>query len=122
MTDKDPSRQAPDEVDAYLGALTEGDRTALQRVREIIHEVAPDCTERVSYRSAMFRLRRDLVALSAHAHYVALPTLSPALAETIHAEFPQVALSGATIRFTPETPLPREVIEQLVRARMVDAA
>jgi uncharacterized protein YdhG (YjbR/CyaY superfamily) len=126
VRDKTPDRNVPEEIDAYLLALPEDQRAALQRVREIVHELAPECTERVSYRIAMFRLRRDLVALSAHTQHVALHTLSPALAATIQeeilrGELPVVIVSGATIHFTAESPLPREVVERVVRAR-VEAA
>ncbi|MHB1317560.1 MAG: iron chaperone [Anaerolineae bacterium] len=120
-SDKATDRNAPEEIDAYLAALPDDQRAALQRMREMIHEMAPDSKERVNYGIPMFRLRRDLVALSAHKRHVAFHTLSPALAEVIHAEFPEVTVSGATIQFTPERPLPREVVERVVRARMAEA-
>jgi uncharacterized protein YdhG (YjbR/CyaY superfamily) len=118
MASEQPDRNAPEEVDAYLAALPEDQRAALQRVRELIHAIAPACTERVSYRIPVFRLRRDLVALSAHTRHVSFHTLSPRLAEVIHAEFLAVTVSGATIQFTPGRPLPQEVLERVVRARM----
>ena len=43
-----PSRQAPEEVDAYLADLPADFRGALERVRAIIRETVPACTERVS--------------------------------------------------------------------------
>jgi uncharacterized protein YdhG (YjbR/CyaY superfamily) len=121
MSDKNTDRNAPEEVDAYLAALPEDQRAALQSLREIVHKMAPACTERVSYGIPMFRLKRDLVGLSAHKKHVALHTLGPALAATIKAEFPTVTVSGATIQFTPASPLPREVVERVLRARMEEA-
>lgn len=121
MASEKADRNAPEEVDAYLAALPEDQRAALQRVREMFHAVAPEVTERVSYRIAMFRLQRDLTALSAHKNHVSLHTLSPALAEVIHAEFPDITVSGATIQFTPKRPLAQEVVERVVRARMAEA-
>ncbi|MFO7698509.1 MAG: DUF1801 domain-containing protein [Anaerolineae bacterium] len=121
MAKDDTNRNAPEEVDVYLAALPEDQRAALQSLREIVHEMAPECTERVSYGIPMFRLKRDLVGLSAHARHVALHTLSPALAGTIEAEFPTVKVSGATIQFTPASPLPREAVERVLTARIKEA-
>jgi hypothetical protein len=50
--------------------------------------------------------------------------MSPALMEAMGEELKGVKLSGATIHFTPEEPLPRELIETIVseRAREVESA
>lgn len=36
----------------------------LEQLRAIINAAAPDCTDRVSYKVPMFRLKKDFVALS----------------------------------------------------------
>jgi uncharacterized protein YdhG (YjbR/CyaY superfamily) len=113
-----PSRHAPDEIDAYLEALPEDDRAALARVRAIIREIAPDCTERVSYQIPIFRLQKDLVGMSSQANHCALHSMSPPLMQAMAADLKGVKVSGATIHFTPEAPLPRDLIEKIVRARM----
>jgi uncharacterized protein YdhG (YjbR/CyaY superfamily) len=115
---ENPDRKAPEEVDAYLAALPEDQRAALQTVREMIHEIAPEATERIAYRIIVFRLGKDLVALSAHTRHVALHTLSPALAQRLATERPDITVSGATVHFTPARPLPRDVVETVVRRRM----
>jgi len=103
VSERDPNRDAPEEVDAYLAAL--------QCVREQIHAMAHGVTERVSNRIPMFRLHRDLLALSAHARHLSLHTLSRELAERLATRFPGLTVSGATIQFTPEHPVPQEVVE-----------
>ena len=118
MAEKATSRHAPGEVDAYLEGLPEADRAALQRVRDIIIELAPAATQRVNYGIPNFRLNSDRVGLSGHKSHVALHTMSPPLAERVRTEFPDVTVSGATIHFASERPLPREVVEFVVRERM----
>jgi uncharacterized protein YdhG (YjbR/CyaY superfamily) len=118
MSKADASRHAPQEVDAYLAALPDADRAALERVRDIIREVAPECTERISYRIPIFRLQKDLVGLSAHPDHCALHVMSPPLMKALAADLDGVTVSGATIHFTPEAPLPRALIEKVVRERM----
>jgi uncharacterized protein YdhG (YjbR/CyaY superfamily) len=92
----------------------------LERVRNIIREAAPGCTERVSYRIPIFRLQKDLVGLSAHKHHCSLHTMSPDLTKAMAVELEGFEVSGATVHFTPEKPLPRDVVEGIVRKRIAD--
>ncbi len=120
MSKSDAARHAPGEVDAYLAALPEDVRAALARARCIVREVAPGCTERVSYGVPIFRLGKDLVGLSAQRDHCALHSMSPGLMSAMRAELKGIKVSGATIHFTPEAPLSRELIESIVRARMAE--
>ena len=101
-----------------MDALSDDDRAALERLRAIIRETAPDCTERVSYGIPIFRLARDLVGLSAQKNHCSLHSMSPPLMKDMAQELEGFQVSGATIHFTPEQPLPRELVEQIVRQRM----
>lgn len=121
MSKADTSRHAPEEVDAYLAALPEDVRSSLERVRSIVREMAPACTERVSYGIPIFRLRQDLVGMSAQKNHCALHTMSPPLVKAMAEELQGVKVSGATIHFTPDSPLPGELIERIVRERMKEA-
>jgi uncharacterized protein YdhG (YjbR/CyaY superfamily) len=118
MSKADTSRHAPEEVEAYLAALPDDIRASLERVRSIIRETAPECTERVSYRIPIFRLRKDLVDLSAQKNHCSLHSMSPPLMKAMAEELKGVKVSGATIHFTHEDPLPKELIERIVRERM----
>jgi hypothetical protein len=44
--------------------------------------------------------------------------MSPALVKSMATELEGVKVSGATIHFTSENPLPREVVVKIVRERM----
>lgn len=113
-----PSRHAPEEVDAYLNALPDDIRSTLQAMRDIIRDVAPECTERVSYGIPIFRLGKDLISISAWKHHCSIHVMSTAIIEGMKDELKEVKVSGSTLRFTPDKPLPRDVLERLVRARM----
>jgi uncharacterized protein YdhG (YjbR/CyaY superfamily) len=116
-----PTRHAPGEIDAYLQALPEAARAALERVRAIVHETAPGCTERVSYGIPIFRLRTDLVGMSGQRNHCSLHTMSPPLVQAMAEELKGVKVSGATVHFTPEKPLPRELIVKIVQERIKQA-
>jgi uncharacterized protein YdhG (YjbR/CyaY superfamily) len=112
------SRHAPEEIDAYLEPLPDDVRSALERLRGIIREAAPEATERVSYGIPIFRLRRDLVGLSAQKDHCSLHSMSPALMAAMAGDLRGVEVSGATIHFMPDDPLPRDLVERIVRERM----
>ena len=118
MSKADPSRHAPQEIDAYLEALSSDDRSALEALRGIIRETAPECTERVSYGIPIFRLQKDLVGMSAAKNHCSLHSMSTSLMKAMAPELRDFKVSGATIHFTPEQPLPRELVEKILRERM----
>jgi len=118
MSKTKPSRHAPEEIDAYLEPLPEEVRSALERLRCIIRETAPGCTERVSYGIPIFRLQRDLVGISAHKNHCSLHSMSPPLMKAMAEELKGFQVSGATIHFSPEKPLPRELVEKVIRERI----
>jgi uncharacterized protein YdhG (YjbR/CyaY superfamily) len=118
MNKANTSRHAPEEIDAYLAALSDDVQGSLERVRSIIRETAPECTERVSYGIPIFRLRKDLVGMSVHKNHCSLHSMSPPLMKAMAEELKGVRVSGATVHFTPEDPLPQELVERIVRERM----
>jgi uncharacterized protein YdhG (YjbR/CyaY superfamily) len=118
MSKAQPSRHAPEEIDAYLADLPDDVRSSLERVRSIIRETAPECTERVSYGIPIFRLLKDLIGMSAQKNHCSLHSMSPPLMKAMAKELKSVKVSGATIHSTPENPLPKSLVEKIVRERM----
>jgi uncharacterized protein YdhG (YjbR/CyaY superfamily) len=60
--------------------------------------------------------------MSAQKNHLSLHSMSPALMRAMVEQLKGVKVSGATIHFTPENPLPRELIESIVRERMKEEA
>jgi uncharacterized protein YdhG (YjbR/CyaY superfamily) len=118
MSKAKTSRHAPEEIDAYLAEQPDDIHDSLERVRGIIRETAPICAERVSYRIPIFRLQKDLVGLSVARHHCSLHTMSPSLVKAMTDDLKGIIVSGATIHFTPENPLIRELIGKIVQERM----
>lgn len=99
---------------AYLDALPDEARKALEALRAVIRDVAPDATEGISYRIPTFYLKgRPLVYMAAFGgHYSMYPL--PALdGETAALVAPYVAGKG-TLRFAYGQPLPEAVVRQVV--------
>ncbi len=116
-----PSRRAPEEVDAYFDAFDEPVRAELNRIRRLIHDMAPDVTERVSYGIPIFRLGKDLIGLSVSENNCSLHTMSPALMRAMKKELHgRVKTSGATIQFTTESPIPDDILREILRRRIIE--
>jgi uncharacterized protein YdhG (YjbR/CyaY superfamily) len=113
-------KSKPEEVDAYLAEMPADIRAALQRLREVIRAAAPEATERVSYKVAVFRHQGSLVGFGAppsHNH-CSLFVMSPPLVSRMKDELAGYEVSGATIHFQPDKPLPRALVTKLVKARI----
>jgi uncharacterized protein YdhG (YjbR/CyaY superfamily) len=110
----------PTTIDEYLAAVSADQRPALQRLREIIREAAPEADECISYQLAAFRLDGMLVAFGATARHCAFYLMS-ATTVAAHAEdLRGYDTSKGTIRFQPDQPLPEALVRKLVEARVAE--
>jgi uncharacterized protein YdhG (YjbR/CyaY superfamily) len=107
-------------VDEYLAGVPEGQRAALQRLREQIHAVVPEATEAISYGYPTFKLDgRWLVAFSAskkHCSFYAGAAPVTALAS----ELEGYRLWKGTINFQPDKPIPADLVRRLVEVRLAE--
>jgi uncharacterized protein YdhG (YjbR/CyaY superfamily) len=113
------SKHDPEAVDAYLAGLPDAERRTLEDLRRLIKGSVPDIEERISYgTSVIFAVKRDLVGFVAQAKHLSFFTMSPELASSMRDEIEAThKMSGATIHFTPNSPLPRSLVKKILRAR-----
>ncbi len=105
-------------IDGYLAGLPLAQRAALQELRDTVAGAAPAAVEAISYGMPAFRYHdRALVwYMAAKAHCSLFPTAAVIKAhEEALAGF---ALAKGTIRFTPDHPLPKDLVASIVRDRM----
>jgi uncharacterized protein YdhG (YjbR/CyaY superfamily) len=111
----------PSPIDAVLAALPDDQRRALQGLRESIAAAAPDAVEAMSYGAPAFRYRdHPLVSFNAATQHCALYVMSPAVIAAHEADLQGFDTTKGAIRFTPERPLPDDLVAKLVRARMAE--
>ena len=109
----------PKTFDAYLAALPDDQRAALEALRTAIHAAAPAMEECISYGLPAFRLNgKFLLALGAAAKHCALHLGSTV--QTHPKELASFDTSKGTIRFQPHRPLPAALVRKLVRARITE--
>jgi uncharacterized protein YdhG (YjbR/CyaY superfamily) len=114
-----PGRSA--EIDAVLEALPEPEREALGALRDVIAAAAPEAVEAISYGVPAFKYRgRPLVSFAAARNHLSFFVQSPAVMEAHRDDVAGFDTSKGTIRFTPEKPIPEELVTKLVRARVAE--
>jgi uncharacterized protein YdhG (YjbR/CyaY superfamily) len=110
-------------IDDYLDGLSPAQKAALARVRDIVSAVAPEAEEGVSYGMPALRYAgRPLLGFRAAKRHLSVYPFSPAAIEAIKARLGGFDLSKGTIRFSPERPLPEDVLADLVRVRKQEIA
>jgi uncharacterized protein YdhG (YjbR/CyaY superfamily) len=115
---KDPA-EATAWIDARLAALPADQRAAIQDLRATIAAAAPDATETKSYSMPAFRYHgRDLVSYDAFKTHCSLFPMGSEVIERHAPKFAAFSTSKGTLRFTPAQPIPKELVELLVRERM----
>jgi uncharacterized protein YdhG (YjbR/CyaY superfamily) len=114
----------PQAVATYLATLPEPEREALGRLRALVKKTVPQVEERISYgTTVMFSLGRDLVGFVSQPRHLSFFTASPKLAQAMKGEITKThKVSGATIHFSPDAPLPTRLVEKILRARVRENA
>jgi uncharacterized protein YdhG (YjbR/CyaY superfamily) len=107
------------QIDAILAALPPDQRAALQALRRTIAAAAPEAVDTISYGMPAFRYRgRALVSYAAFKAHCSLFPMSAALIETHHDELAAFATAKGTLHFTPDHPIPDDLVTMIVRERM----
>jgi uncharacterized protein YdhG (YjbR/CyaY superfamily) len=69
----------------------------------------------------IFAVRPDLVGFAAQQNHLSFFTMSPQLAKAMKEEITKThKVSGATIHFSAEQPLPKTLVEEIIRARLAE--
>ena len=110
-------------MDDYLDDLQPAQKVALERVRAVVAELAPDAEEGASYGVPAFILAgRPLLGFSAAKKHLSILPFSPAAIEAVKKRLDGFDLGKGTIRFSPDRPVPNDVLADLVRARKQEIA
>lgn len=114
----DPT-SATAQIDATLAALPADQRATLQSLRETIAAAAPEAEETISYGMPAFRYhRRSLVCYAAFKAHCSFFPMSAGLIEAHRDELAGFVTAKGTLRFTPDRPIPRDLVARIVRERM----
>jgi uncharacterized protein YdhG (YjbR/CyaY superfamily) len=107
----------PQTADAYLAALSDDKRAALETLRKAIKAAVPQAEECISYQLPAFRLNgKFLVAYGAAANHCAF--YPGGVTEDLADELKRYDASKGTVRFAADKPLPVALVKKLIKARI----
>ncbi len=109
---------ASSEVDAYLAAVPEPQRAALQALRDTLHTLQPEATEVMSAGIPTLIHYGPLVGFGASGARCSLFVMQAKLLASMRSAItPPHVVSGATIHFPSDAALPPALLERIVRDR-----
>jgi uncharacterized protein YdhG (YjbR/CyaY superfamily) len=105
-------------IDAYIQTTPVELQTILQKVREIIHQAAPEATEAMSYQMPTFKLQgKNLIHFAGWKDHLAIyPT--PDGIDNLQDELAPYRTGKGTLQFPLDKPIPYELITKIVKARL----
>jgi uncharacterized protein YdhG (YjbR/CyaY superfamily) len=107
-------------ADEYIAAATSPGKELLEEMRAIIKMVAPEAEERTSYGMVGYFFHGALVYIGSFKNHVSLFGAGSKLFEQYRKELENYKTSKGTIQFPLDQPLPKELIEALVRDRITE--
>jgi uncharacterized protein YdhG (YjbR/CyaY superfamily) len=112
-----PKQPPPADIDAYLAPLPPDQRDALQTLREVIHAAVPEATEVISYSAPAFRHHGMLVSFTAARNHCTFHLMGTDLLPEFADELGDYTLTKGGVHFTPDHPIPAELVTRMVRAK-----
>ena len=114
-------RRPPATIDEYLAKVPAVQRDVLQRLRELIRRLAPQATETIGYGMPGFKLDgRGLVWFAAWKSHCSIYPLTDSFLEAEAEALRPYRRTKGSVHFTPDAPLPDDLVERLVLARVAD--
>jgi uncharacterized protein YdhG (YjbR/CyaY superfamily) len=110
------------EVNTYLADVEEPKRSTLQRLRQTILEVVPEAEEGISYGVPAFRVRGKVIAgFAAFKNHLSYLPHSGSVFPALRDEVGAYKTSSGALQFPIDSPLPKPLVEHLVRVRIAQA-
>lgn len=104
-------------VDAYISTFPQDVQAKLNALRGLVRKLAPEATEKISYRIPTFYLHGNLVHYAAYPKHIGFYPTSSGIANF------QEELSGyknakGSVQFPLDKPLPMDLIARIVQFRV----
>ena len=110
-------------VDDFLDGLDASKRAAFERIRDLALDIAPEAEQGTSYGMAALRYKhKPLIGFRAATKHLSIFPFSPRVVDAVRDRLTGFELSKGTIRFTESTPVPDDVVRDIVRSRMAEIA
>jgi uncharacterized protein YdhG (YjbR/CyaY superfamily) len=104
-------------IDEYIADFPEATQVKLRQMRQIIHDAAPEATEKISYAIPTFYLNGNLVHFGGFANHIGFyPTGKGAAA--FADELSKYASGKGSVQFPLDEPIPEDLVRRIVEFRV----
>lgn len=111
--------KAPKTVDEYLKALPANVRKTLGQVRKAIKAACPDAVEIISYQIPAYKYKgQRLIYFAAFKNHCSIYAMGYSIIKEFRSLLKHYDISGTTIHFPLDKPLPASLVKKLVKARI----
>ena len=101
-------------VTDYIEKLPDGEKTVLDRLRDIVYQITPDAEDAFSYGVPTYRYKgKYLIAFAANKHFMSIYPGADAIS-AFSSELTPYKQSKGTISFTAAAPLPDDLLRNIV--------
>jgi uncharacterized protein YdhG (YjbR/CyaY superfamily) len=105
-------------IDDYIFQLHENQQLVLEELRQVIRETAPEAEELISYGMPAFKHNGMLVYFASFAKHCTFFVGNGSLVKEMGDALKGYQTVKSGIHFTPENPLPAELVKTIVLTRM----
>ena len=114
------SKKKPVSVNEYLASLPPDAGSTLRKVRKAIISAAPKAEEKISYGVPFYRQNGHLTAFLCAKNNCSLVTMSYDVIKKFKAELEPYKISGTTIHFPFNSPLPSVLVKKIIKQRLAE--
>lgn len=112
--DKKP---APTTIDEYIAGFPPEIQQILVKIRSVVHEAAPQATEKISYQMPTFFLNGNLVHFAAFKNHIGFYPV-PSGIEAFKEELSAYKGAKGSVQFPYKQPIPYDLIRRIVLFRV----
>ena len=104
-------------IDGYLASLKEPVKEKLNEIRKLVHALAPDAVECISYGIPTFKLNGNLIHFAAYRQHIGLYPGAAGIQQFAN-RFGEYAYSKGAVQFPLDQPLPLALIQEIIEYRI----
>ena len=105
-------------VNQYIANLPLEQQIALERVRQIIKNTVPEAIEFISYKMPAYHCHGMIGGFAAFKYHCSFFPWNAKTIEDFATELKEFKTSAGTIQFTPDKPIPEELLQKILRYRV----
>jgi uncharacterized protein YdhG (YjbR/CyaY superfamily) len=111
------TKDNPKTIDEYISKFKPETQEILKQVRHIIHESAPEATEKISYQMPTFFLNGNLVHFAAFEKHIGFYPTPSGIVE-FSDELAKYKSGKGSAQFPLDKPIPYDLIREMVKFRV----